>query len=231
MAPPQFSMYSPGPGPDDGTSVEPLFGAGRERDPGFAASVRDGSVIGQLRRLVLVLVAAPVLILAITPLIVRGEAHAGAVPWCCLALAAVAAAVAAAGPRTPPPMSPGRAPRAAAAESLGHFRQALMVRYALAEGVILLGLVLAIAFRSELVYLAGFVLGQPLLLWLTLPTGGRIESVRRRLESRGAESHLWAALLASAPRPDRSAYTVPREGPAAGAGQDPGPDADGVAKP
>ncbi|MFI0353655.1 hypothetical protein [Actinomadura sp. 9N407] len=228
MAPSRFSVYSPGHDPDDGTSLEPRYGAGREQDPGYLASLRGGSVLGQLRRMWLVLVIAPVLILAISPLIVQGtgDLFGGAVPWFCLPLVAAAAAAAVIGPRTPRPMPPGSPPPKAAAAALMNFRQALLVRFALAEGVIVLGLALATTARSEAVFVAGFVLGYPLLLWLSLPTAGRIEGIRRRLEAQDAESHLWAALLATAQPPDRSAYTSRPDGKAGAGDQDP----DGVTK-
>ncbi len=55
--------------------------------------------------------------------------------------------------------------------------------------------------HSELVFVAGFAVGYPLLVWLALPTRGGVERMRRRLESQGAESHLWAVLLAAPPSP------------------------------
>lgn len=95
------------------------------------------------------------------------------------------------------------------------FRQAVLVRFALAEGVILLGLPLAMVGHSELVFAAAFVLGYPLLVWLVLPTRGGVERMRRRLEERGAESHLWAVLLA-APAPAGRRRPRPGGGPRRG---------------
>ncbi|NEA27480.1 hypothetical protein G3I70_34030, partial [Actinomadura bangladeshensis] len=68
--------------------------------------------------------------------------------------------------------------------------------------VILIGLPLAMVAHSEAVFVAGFAIGYPLLVWLALPTRGGVDRMRRRLESQGAESHLWAVLLA-APAPPR----------------------------
>lgn len=204
MAPPQFPMYSPkGPGGDDTPPGSPVLGAGRSDDPGFLASLRSPTVLGQLRRMAVVLMIAPVLILAISPLIVqRGDDRFdGAGPWIYLPLVAAALLAGVVGPRLPRPMEPEDEPHAAAQAALLQFRQAVLQRFALAEGVILLGLPLAIVGNSALIFAFGFVLGYPLLIMLVLPTAGTVERIRRRLEARGAESHLWAALLAPAPKP------------------------------
>ncbi|MBB6395177.1 hypothetical protein BKA00_002091 [Actinomadura coerulea] len=196
MAPPPFSMYSPKtPEGDGGPHVAPVFGAGPGDDPGYLASLRGGTELGRTRLMMLALLAAPVLILAIMPLIVedgRGDGPA----WVYLPLAAAALPALLAGPRVPRPMVPGAEPAAAARTALMMFRQAVLLRFALAEGVILLGLPLAMVAHSELVFVAGFVLGYPLLVWLALPTRSGVERIRRRLESGDAESHLWAVLLA-----------------------------------
>ncbi|MFG2001320.1 hypothetical protein ACGFNU_19445 [Spirillospora sp. NPDC048911] len=203
MAPPQFPMYSPQQFPDDGGQiVEPVFGASRADDPGFVASTRSGTLLGRLRTTMLVLMVAPVLIAAITPLIVQdGKGRLGDAPWWFyLPLAAGALLAALAGPRAPRPMEAGLEPAQAVETALLQFRQALLLRFALAEGVILLGLPLAMVGHSELVFVAGFVLGYPLLIWLALPTTGTVDRIRGRLESAGAESHLWAGLLARVPQ-------------------------------
>ncbi|MQY08640.1 hypothetical protein [Actinomadura macrotermitis] len=204
MAPPQFSMYSPNlpDGEEGDAAAEPVPGLGPQSDPGFAASLRSGTFLGQWRRTVLVLAVAPVLILAITPLIVQdGRGRLGdAPPWIYLPLLLAAVAAALIGPRVPAPLPPGLAPARAARTALLAFRQAVLVRFALGEGVILLGIPLAMVGHSELVFVAGFALGYPVLLWLTLPTAGAVERMRRRLEAGGAESHLWAALLSPVPR-------------------------------
>lgn len=193
-------MYSPKtPEGDGGPDVAPVFGAGPGDDPGYLASLRGGTELGRLRAMMLVLLAAPVLILAITPLIVadgRGPDWT-APPWVNAALPAAALIALLAGRRAPRPMAPGAEPRQAARTALMMYRQAVLLRFALAEGVILLGLPLAMAGHSELVFVAGFVLGYPLLIRLALPTRGGVERLRRRLESRDAESHLWAVLLAA----------------------------------
>lgn len=204
MAPPPFSMYSPKTPEDDGRpDVAPVFGAGPGDDPGYLASLRGGTELGRMRLMMLALLAAPVLILAIMPLIVE-DGRGDAPPWIYLPLAAAALAALLAGPRAPRPMVPGADPGAAARTALMMFRQAVLLRFALAEGVILLGLPLAMVAHSELVFAAGFVLGYPLLVWLALPTRSGVERMRRRLESRDAESHLWAVLLAAPASPHDS---------------------------
>ncbi|HLV74365.1 hypothetical protein FHX41_3085 [Actinomadura hallensis] len=195
MAPPPFSMYSPKtPDGDGGPDVAPVFGAGPGDDPGYFASLRGRTELGRLRLMMLVLVAAPVLILAISPMIVQGGGDAP--PWTYLPLAGMALTALAVGPLAPRPMEPGGDPREVAKVALLMFRQAVLLRFALAEAVILAGLPLAMVGESELVFVAGFVFGYPLLIWLALPTRGGVERMRRRLEARGAESHLWAVLLA-----------------------------------
>ncbi|MEV3926323.1 hypothetical protein [Actinomadura coerulea] len=204
MAPPPFSMYSPKtPEGDGGPHVAPVFGAGPGDDPGYLASLRGGTELGRTRMMMLALLAAPVLILAIMPLIVE-DGRADGPAWIYLPLAAAALPALLAGPRVPRPMVPGAEPAAAARTALMMFRQAVLLRFALAEGVILLGLPLAMVAHSELVFVAGFVLGYPLLVWLALPTRSGVERIRRRLESGDAESHLWAVLLAGPASPRAS---------------------------
>ncbi|GGV35331.1 hypothetical protein GCM10010182_69200 [Actinomadura cremea] len=209
MAPPPFSMYSPkGPGDDGAAGVTagltPVYGAGPDDAPGYLASLRGGTELGRLRAVMLVLLAAPVLILAIMPLIVEdGGGPAGdAGPWPYLVPAVLALPALLAGPRTPPPMPPGGTRGDAAGRALLLFRQAVLLRFALALGVILVGLPLAMVGHSELIFVAGFAIGYPLLVRLALPTRGGVERIRRRLERHGAESHLWAVLLAPRPGPD-----------------------------
>ncbi|MFB4310069.1 hypothetical protein [Actinomadura sp. GTD37] len=208
MAPPPFSMYSPkSPDGDGGPDVAPVFGAGPGDDPGYLASLGSGTELGRLRAMMLVLLAAPLLIFAIMPLIVQ-DGGGDAPLWSYAPLAAAALVALLAGPRAPRPMPPGAgrtAPGAAAQSALLMFRQAVLLRFALAEGVILLGLPLAMVGHSELVFVAGFAVGYPLLVRLALPTRGGVERMRRRLESQGAESHLWAVLLAAPPSPPADA--------------------------
>ncbi|MFF5259578.1 hypothetical protein ACFY4C_11585 [Actinomadura viridis] len=201
MAPPQFPIHPSGPAGSGRPGIpEARYGAGRGQDPGYLASLRSGTVLGRLRARMLVLVLAQPPILAISPLIVRAAEgrFGGAVPWLYVPLVLSALLAVAAGPRTPRPMAAGLPPERAAELALLQFRQAVLVRYGLAQGVILLGLPLAMAGGSDTLYLTGFSLGYPLLLGLALPTAGTVERIRARLETGGAESHLWAALLAPA---------------------------------
>ncbi|MEO3824507.1 hypothetical protein [Actinomadura sp. B10D3] len=216
MAQPPFSMYSPkSPDGDGGPDMAPVFGAGPSDDPGYLASLRSETVLGRMRLMMLALLAAPVLILALTPLIVE-DGSEDVSPWLFLPPVAAALSVLVAGPRVPRPIPPDAGPEAAPPAVLMAFRQAVLVRFALAEGVILLGLPLAMVGHSELVFAAAFVLGYPLLVWLVLPTRGGVERMRRRLEERGAESHLWAVLLAApapaAPEAPSAPDAAPGEG-------------------
>jgi hypothetical protein len=190
-------MYSPkSPDGEGGPDMAPVFGAGPADDPGYLASLRSETVLGRMRLVMLALLAAPVLILAIMPLIVE-DGRADASPWLYPPLVAAALVALAAGPRAPRPIPPDDGAQTAPLTVLMMVRQAVLLRFALAEGVILLGLPLAMVGHSEAVFVAGFVLGYPLLVWLALPTRGGVERMRCRLESRGAESHLWPVLLAA----------------------------------
>ncbi|HEY8480318.1 MAG TPA: hypothetical protein VIL71_10850 [Spirillospora sp.] len=179
--------------------MNPVFGAGPHNDPGFFASMRNGSVLGRLRMVVLVMTAAPVLILAIVPLIVQGGGDTP--PWVYAPSVVLALVALLVGPRVPRPMGAGVDPDQTARTALAMFQQAVLMRSALAEAVIIAGLPMAIIGESALVYVAGFVLGYPLQLWLALPTRSTAERIRRRLEAEGAQSHLWAGLLATAAPP------------------------------
>jgi hypothetical protein len=93
-------------------------------------------------------------------------------------------------PRVPGRLSPGLGPAQAAAASSVSFRSAVLLRFALAEGVILGGLPLWMASDSLTPMLVAFALGYPLLIALALPTRATIERMRRRMESGGAQSEL-----------------------------------------
>jgi hypothetical protein len=196
-------MYSPEPRRARVPFAEPRFGAGPEADPGFVASLREQppTMLGRLRVMMLTLAAAPVLIFALIPFLVRGgQGLFGALPyWIFAPLAAAFAGALLGGLRVPRPLTPGGDAARAAEAAAVLFRQAMLLRFALSEAVILLGLALAVLTHSQWTYAAGFVLGYPLLIVWALPTRGMVERVRRRLEGAGAESHLWAALLAAAP--------------------------------
>ncbi|MCW2916651.1 MAG: hypothetical protein JWN52_4719 [Actinomycetia bacterium] len=210
MAPPQFPRYPPGAPRRDRPFVEPLFGAGPETDRGYLASLRTGpqTMLRQLRGTMLTLVIAPLAISAIFPFLVRdGRSRWGGLPeWIFLPLVLaflVAVVVGLRVPRALPLTSdPERDPRQTADLAAMAFRQALFLRFALSDAVILLGLPLAVIGHSEMPFAVGFVLGYPLLIALALPTRGTVERMRRRLEADGTESHLWAVLLAPVPPPE-----------------------------
>ncbi|MFC0041065.1 hypothetical protein [Actinomadura rayongensis] len=205
MSPSQFSMYTPTP-PEDGDDgdVEPVYGLGPADDPGFFASIRTRTHLGQWRMTAVVLILGPALILAVSPLIVQeGDSKLGVVPawvpWLPPVLAALAAAFL--GPRLPRPLPPGLGRAEATRLAVVQARQGTLVLFALTEGVILCGLPLAMVARDEWIFVLAFVLGYPQLIWNLLPTAGTVERVRRRLEAGGAESHLWSGLLAPLPVP------------------------------
>ncbi|MCP2341485.1 hypothetical protein [Actinomadura rupiterrae] len=211
MASAQFPP--PGPGTDPSDDFEPAvpggpdaaaYEAGMADDPGYLASMRPPeTVLGQLRVMVTALVTAPVLMLAISPLIVpAGEGRLGDLaPWLCLPILAVAAAALLLGPRAPRPLVPSQDREWAVRQSVLLFRQAVMFRYALSEATILVGLPLAMVGRSVWVFVFAFVVGYPILFWLTVPTATRVEAIRRRLETAGEPSYLWTALLKPVNRP------------------------------
>ncbi|WP_034485138.1 hypothetical protein, partial [Actinomadura oligospora] len=172
--------------------------AGAADDPGYLASMRPpATALGQLRLMVSALLTAPVLILAISPMIVRtGPGRLGDLaPLLLLPVLAGAIAAAVLGPRAPRPLAPDQDGEGTARKAIMQFRQAILFRYALAEGTILAGLPLAMIGRGVWVFVFAFLVGYPILVWLTLPTRTRVEAVRRRLESAGQPSHLWSELL------------------------------------
>jgi hypothetical protein len=210
MASPQFPIYSPGPPRGNGPSVRPVFGAGPDSDPGYLGALRAGgpaTMLGQLRMTMAILAVVPVLILGMTPFIVRGgRGMFGALPyWIFVPLVGAFLVALVAGLRAPRPLRPGLEPLQAAGAAAMAFRQAIFLRFALSDAVILLGLPLAVIGHSVRPYAAGFALGYPLLVFLALPSRATIERMRRRLESGGAESHLWAVLLAPIPPPEPEA--------------------------
>lgn len=174
------------------------FEAGAADDPGYLASMRPPvTALGQFRVMVSALLTAPVLILAISPLIVRDGSGGlgGRTALLLLPIVAGAAVAAVLGPRAPRPLPPGEDAAETAGQAVLQFRQAIMFRYALSEGTILIGLPLAMIGHTVWIFVFAFLAGYPILVWLTLPTRARIEAVRRRLESGGRPSFLWSELL------------------------------------
>ncbi|MCW2889977.1 MAG: hypothetical protein QOE54_7144 [Streptosporangiaceae bacterium] len=209
MASAQSPQHPPGSAGRDRPFVEPLLGVGPEADQGYLASLRSGprTMLRQLRATMLTLVIAPLAISAIVPFVVRdGKSRFGDLPgWVFLPLVLAFLVALVVGLRAPRalPLAPDREadPRRTAELAAVVFRQALFLRFALSDAVILLGLALAVIGHSEMPFAVGFVLGYPLLIALALPTKGTVERMRRRMEAAGTESHLWAVLLAPLPAP------------------------------
>jgi len=177
--------------------ADPPPGAGPEGDPGYLASLRTGTLLAQLRRAFLGLLAVPVGVLALSPYIMRIETHTVDTPplWAC-AVVPVAAVCALLLARRMPTALPNRAePGGSRPDASESFRGSLFLRFALTEGVVLLGLPLSMAADSFLPMALAFGLGYPLVLTMAVPTRSTIERIRARLEADGASSDLWTALL------------------------------------
>lgn len=172
--------------------------AGPEGDPGYLASLRTGSTLAQLRKSFLSLLAVPVLVLALSPLIIRIETHHLDTPplWAAAAIVLVALGVLVVAPRLPRPLKAGMLQQETAVAASSMFRSTLFLRFTFCEGVVLSGLPLSMAADSMVPMLLAFGLGYPLLMAFALPTRGTIEGIRRRIEAEGAVSDLWASLLA-----------------------------------
>ncbi|MDX6744311.1 hypothetical protein [Actinocorallia sp. A-T 12471] len=180
--------------------------AGPQGDPGYLASLRTPSTLGHLRRSFLMLSAMPVVVLALSPFIVRIETHILDTPplWSAAVVPVLALAVLWLAPRLPLPLPQSDALIAdvRAAEDGARaerrvseaFRGALFLRFALTEGVVLAGLPLAMASDSFAPMALAFAFGYPLVLAFALPTRGTIERIRVRLGPE-ADGRLWAALL------------------------------------
>jgi hypothetical protein len=175
-----------------------MLGAGPEGDPGYLGSLGTGTMLAQLRMTFLALAAVPLVVVALSPAIIKIETGHLALSPLSAVLAVVVLAVLAVclAPRVPGSLRSGLDPTQAAAASSVSFRSAVLLRFALAEAVILGGLPLSMASDSLTPMLLAFALGYPLLIVLALPTRATIERMRRRMEAGGAESELWAALLA-----------------------------------
>jgi hypothetical protein len=170
-------------------------------DPGYVGSIVSKTVVGQFRLVMVAILLLPVAVIGLVPLVtgiggapVLLVAVPPLVALASLPVARMAArnAVAPLPPRLPRGEDPG-------ATSVVALRQSTFIPLALTEAPLLVGFVLSMAAGSVLPYLAGFVIGWPLMIVLSLPTHGRIERVRARLESGGTESRLWDVLL-SPPR-------------------------------
>jgi predicted MFS family arabinose efflux permease len=175
-----------------------MLGAGPEGDPGYLGSLGTGTMLAQLRVTFLALAAMPLVVIGLAPAIIKIETGRLTLspPWATLAVAVLAVLAFWLAPRVPGRLRAGLDPSEAAAASSVSFRSAVLLRFAIAEGVILGGLPLSMASDSLTPVMVAFALGYPLLIVLALPTRATIERMRRRMESGGAQSELWAALLA-----------------------------------
>ncbi len=106
-------MYSPKSPDGDGRTWRPCSARDRATTPATPPPLRTATELGRLRAMMLVLLAAPVLILVIMPLIVQ-DGREDAPPWLYAPLAAAALLALLAYPahraRCSPPPAPPRSP-------------------------------------------------------------------------------------------------------------------------
>lgn len=167
-------------------------------DPGYLASIASPTPLGRLRLVMATLALAPVVLLGLAP-VLAGRSSA---PLLLVALppllAVTAAALTPVMLRPAVPALPRQLPRAeAAATAAGLLRQTSFLRLALAEAPLLAGFALSAVAGGPAPYYAAFVVGWPLLLVSCLPTRGRVEALRTRLEADGAATGVWDLLLAA----------------------------------
>ena len=136
-------------------------------------------MLAQLRVTFLALAAMPLVVVGLSPAIIKIETgHLSLSPLSAtLAVAVLAVLALLLAPRVPGRLRAGLDPSQAAAASSVSFRSAVLLRFALAEGVILGGLPLSMASDSLTPILLAFVLGYPLLIVLALPTRATIERI------------------------------------------------------
>ncbi|HSF26458.1 MAG TPA: hypothetical protein VLC50_02970 [Actinomycetes bacterium] len=170
-------------------------------DPGYLRSITSKTVLGQFRLIMVAILLVPIAVIGLVPLV----AGVGASPVLYVVLPpllAISGFVMARMLvlRSAPPL-PVRLPHGEdhGATAVAALRQATYLPLALTEAPLLIGFMLSVVAGSTLPYLAGFVVGWPLMVVASLPTHTRIERIRASLESQGATSHLWDVLL-SAPR-------------------------------
>jgi hypothetical protein len=92
------------------------------------------------------------------------------------------------------PIRPGTPRDDAARAALAAWQARGMVRFALCEATIVIGLVLSFVVASRWPYLVGFVVGMPLLAYEVLPSQRTIAKLKERLEADGGLSYLGEAL-------------------------------------
>lgn len=177
-------------------NIPGMFNSGGASDPGYVASLRTPTQLGQLRMLFAALWLAPLVFLGVLPLFVTGEPEP-TILGLAATLAVAGALLGRLGLLRVTPILPAEArqPAETAAAALDVLRTRLFVGFALTEAGLLLGLLLALLSGSVGPYLAAFVFAWPALI-LNGPSRATIDRIKERLESAGRPSYLWNGLLA-----------------------------------
>ncbi|WP_110183035.1 hypothetical protein [Nocardioides solisilvae] len=90
------------------------------------------------------------------------------------------------------PLEPGTEPEAARRAAQGRFQAASMLRFALAEAPVLVGIALAFVDGTYLLFLLGAVIGLALMVLHVWPSRRVVERSAEPLEARGVDSGLRA---------------------------------------
>ncbi|GLU48884.1 hypothetical protein Nans01_32350 [Nocardiopsis ansamitocini] len=167
---------------------------GSEADPGFLASLGGSATPLSVLRLLSVAMAGVIPLITGVMVVVIGVEFA--FTPIAIALPAVGlGAVAAAFLLRPAPLDTDLTPGAAGHQAVLRANSTTLVRLALCEAAVMLGLVGAFLGEMSLTpLLAGAVISLLGMAMVALPTRSTIEEYRERLESRGATSYLWNGL-------------------------------------
>lgn len=176
--------------------MTPSADLGPSQDPGYLGSLTTQQPpLTLVRHVALALVTSPALLWLVVP--VLDLEASGTPPWGLLLVTLmVAGALVAAWlvPQMVEPLEPGTGVDAAEGVAVATFRRQVLLQIAAAEAPVVAGFLLAWVADSLLLWCAAFLLGWPLVL-ICLPTTTTVERMRERLEAKGADSHIWAALL------------------------------------